>query len=595
MLAARIPFQPLRLTQVLVLVAVWPSIVAAQPVERPSAPKLLPVDTLVYARVADMPDLIARFQETMLGRISQDEQVRPLLNHLWGSAIKAAEQLEEQLGASLQDLVAIPQGEVCLAVVAPPEGRPAVVLLLDAKDRMPVVQRIIDRMESRLLEDGAVGSIERVNETELVVHQLPGNRQRQVVYVQRDGTLLVCTDLSVAQAMIAAWDGEGPATLADNADFTAIMRRCSEEDAAPQITFFVDAVELTRRIGRGSLPGQTLIALLPALGLDGVRGIGGSIAFAPAQYDSLAHLHLLLDSPRKGIPEMLALGSGDLTPESWVPADAVTYTSLHWDIPTSYAALNSLYDAIRGQGALQRDMDRRLSDPLGIDFREDFLEALTGRMTHVGWMVKPARLNSRGNLVGLELKDAAAFRATWLRVTEKFQNQLQRKALASTEYWEFAVRQPSPDEAQRPLLRRPDPAVAIVGDYLLISDSTDLLRHAIATKGEASASLAEELDFKLIASKIRSQNGGENPGVLSFNRPEESLRLVYELAAAETTRERLASQAENNRLFGALDSALRETQLPPFSVLARYLAPGGSLLTNDETGLHYTRFTLRRK
>ena len=38
-----------------------------------------------------------------------------------------------------------------------------------------------------------------------------------------------------------------------------------------------------------------------------------------------------------------------------------------------------------------------------------------------------------------------------------------------------------------------------------------------------------------------------------------------------------------------------EQPLPPFAVLQRYLAPGGVTVTDDETGLHYTAFSLRRK
>ena len=144
-------------------------------------------------------------------------------------------------------------------------------------------------------------------------------------------------------------------------------------------------------------------------------------------------------------------------------------------------------------------------------------------------------------------------------------------------------------------MRRPDPAFALVGDYLLLTDSTDLLKHVIATKKDGSQALASQLEFKLIASKIRRQPGGEKPGLLSFTRPEEGMRLLYDLATSETTRERLASGAEGNQALGALDKALRDHPLPPFAVIAKYLAPGGSLLTNDETGFHFTSFTLRRE
>jgi hypothetical protein len=427
------------------------------------------------------------------------------------------------------------------------------------------------------------------------VHELPGERRREIAYLQREGTLIVSTNTAVLKSMLDAWDGRPASKLAENSNFTAIMKRCTgDEDEPPQLTFFVDALEITKRIARGNLTGQTLIALLPALGLDGIQGFGGSIALATEQYDSVAHIHLLLDNPRKGVVEMLALRGGDLTPESWVPTDAVSYASLNWDFQVSYNALRTLYDAIRGDGALDRDVERRLSEPLGIEFEKELLAELDGRVTMVSWMVKPARLNSRANLLGLRLKDPKTFRKTWGKVIEQFPDQLERKNFAGNDYWQIRTPEPPADRPERPLLRRPDPVIAIVGDYLLLTDSSELLRHAMTTKGN-SGSLAGELDFKLIASKIRRQNGGENPGMISFNRPEESMRLLYELATSEVARQRLQSQAETNAFFGALDGALKDNPLPPFAAIARYLAPGGSLITNDATGFHYTSFVLRRR
>jgi hypothetical protein len=327
MLAARVPFAVLGL--VLMSGPVW--------AQRPTAPRLLPKETLVYLRVADMPELIERFQDTSAGRIIQDEQVRPLLDHLWGSLLDATQELEAQLGVPLQDLLSIPQGETCLALVAPETGFPAVVLLMDAGDRMPVIDKILDQAEFALFQQGAQRIVQDIDGTEMVVNELPGGRRREMAVVQRDGTLLLGSNSTVIQSMVEAWNGRSEPRLADNTDFTAIMKRCmGDEDEQPQVTLFVDALELTKRIARGSLPGQTLIALLPALGLDGIRGFGGSFALATEQYDNVTHAHLLLASPRKGIIEMLALRGADLTPEPWVPSDAVSYTSLNWDFDTSY-------------------------------------------------------------------------------------------------------------------------------------------------------------------------------------------------------------------------------------------------------------------
>jgi hypothetical protein len=79
------------------------------------------------------------------------------------------------------------------------------------------------------------------------------------------------------------------------------------------------------------------------------------------------------------------------------------------------------------------------------------------------------------------------------------------------------------------------------------------------------------------------------------------MKLLYELATSDNTKKNLARQAENNPsplgkdFFKRLDDTLKEHPLPPFKVLAKYLAPAGAMMTQDETGFHYMSFALKRK
>ena len=82
---------------------------------------------------------------------------------------------------------------------------------------------------------------------------------------------------------------------------------------------------------------------------------------------------------------------------------------------------------------------------------------------------------------------------------------------------------------------------------------------------------------------------------ITFNRPEEGMRFLYDLATGDEARGALSSRAGDNNFLQSVDSALKENPLPPFAVLSKYLAPGGGLVTNDETGFHYLGFTLKRK
>ncbi|MFW6171080.1 MAG: hypothetical protein ACODAD_11365 [Planctomycetota bacterium] len=83
----------------------------------------------------------------------------------------------------------------------------------------------------------------------------------------------------------------------------------------------------------------------------------------------------------------------------------------------------------------------------------------------------------------------------------------------------------------------------------------------------------EQLDFRLIASRIEQQLAAGEPAMIRFQRPEESMRSFYELATSPTTRRRLNEVAQENRVLRILNDAFRENPLPPFSAIAKYLTP----------------------
>jgi hypothetical protein len=115
--------------------------------ERPPAPKLLPERTLAVLRITDVPLLRERFRETALGRISQDEEVKPLVSQLYASAQELWKEIEDRVGLPLDQLLQIPQGEVAIAFVAPPEQRAAVVAILDVKDQLPQAKKLLEKGE----------------------------------------------------------------------------------------------------------------------------------------------------------------------------------------------------------------------------------------------------------------------------------------------------------------------------------------------------------------------------------------------------------------------------------------------------------------
>ncbi len=588
-------------SMVLATVAVFCSISIAQSngaeTARPGAPHLLPSETLAYIRIANVPELVEKFQQTAMGRIVADEQVKPLISDLYGSAIEAFATLEDRVGVPLHELLAIPQGEACIAIVPPTEGRPEVVAFFDVGDQLFAAEQVLESAEAELAKQGATRTVMTANETEVIIHELPGDENRRVAYFVREGTIGFSSNEHVLAQVIGVWDGDEVESLADNRTFTAIMKRSvGFKDEPPQITWFANPIALAKRVTRGNFSAQAGISLLTGLGFDGVKAVGGSLVMATDEFDGIFHIHVMLSNPRNGALKMIAFESGEVSPEPWVPKDAASYTSLNWNIEKTYTELTTLYDKFRGEEAFQEQVIGGVSKRLEIDLEQDVIEGLEGRATMVTWMQRPARINSQSTLVAFKLKDPDKSRAVLEHVAEKLGERFEQKTYGASTYYSIVRRnrrrdnnQPSPE-----LVRIPSPSIMVLGDYLMITDSEKLLEQVVITKSDASLSLGNELDFKLIANKIQRLEGDTKAGMISFNRPEEGFRAMYELATANTTRSRLSSAAENNGVFRAFDNALTNNPLPPFAVLARYLAPGGALVTDDETGIHYTAFTLKR-
>ncbi|QDU26943.1 hypothetical protein ETAA8_20270 [Anatilimnocola aggregata] len=561
--------------------------------QRPVAPKLLPEQTLGYFRILDTPQLIERFRETSLGRMGADEQIKPLVSEFYAALQELWGNIEDRVGLPLDQVLSVPQGEICIAFISVPEGPTGLVIIIDVKDRLLNARKLLEKGEIFAAENQITKTTEKLDgyDIHLFANQ---NGRTQAVQLERDGTIVITSGKNVMKLLLDAWDGKLEKTLADNDRFNTIMNRCQgTPDDPPQLTYFVDPVQIAKIAARGNFAAQTGLALLPVLGVDGIKGVGGSLIFSSGEFDSVSHIHLLLESPRSGVVEMLALGSGDTAPEPWVPADSMNYNTLHWKFGDTYRLGAKLYNSLMAEGAAEAEVKTRVQEWVGLDFETEILPAMEGRVSHVAWIEKPIKLNSQANILGIKLRDVKAFQPTFDKLREKFKENLEEKAYAGVTY--YAIKTPPPANEPPANLRRPDPCIATLGDYLILTDSSQAIQQAIITHSQPGTSLAAELDYKLIASKIRRQNGGETPGLVRFTRPEVGMKLLYDLAQSEDTQGMLSRQAESNQFFGRLEKAMKDNPLPPFSVIARYFAPGGAMIVNDETGFHYTDFTLKRK
>ncbi len=570
----------------------WAVLPGTAVADRPATIRLLPKETLAFGSVADAKTLVERFNATNFGRMLQEPQIRPLFEQLYGNLRGEMAGLEDRLGVTLDEMLALPSGELAVALFKPADGPISVVGFIEVKDQYATAKKLLDQLDAELVAQGLQFREERVGDTRITVYQF---RRQQLAYFDRDGVLVVGSHVSALQEVLAAWDRAPEECLADNRSYATIRSKSlGSKDEPPQVTWYVDPLGLVKAIVPAEGANAFALALLRPLGVEGIRAAGGSLTMATDKFDFIGQVHLLLAEPREGVLDLFAFTGGSTTPESWVPADAASYTTLNYDFKETYDRLKSLVDGFTGEGTT-RSQAQSLFNRLGINLEEDLLPELDNRVSMASFVQRPVTLNSQATLVGLRIKDGARFRKLLERVAEQFPDNLESDSYAAVKYYRITgLNRPRRLLAQQENMPQPTPALAVVGNELLFSDRAEALEKAIASSRIQGAKLGDAIDFKLITSQAESLAGEGRMCMLSFNRPEEGFRMMYDLATAEQNRDLLSRGAENNRGLRYVDQALRDNPLPSFESLRKYMAPAGAVLIDDNTGLHYISFTLRR-
>ncbi len=572
--------------------------------ERPNAARIISDQTFAFLRVADTQDFIAKLEQTSIGKAANDPQMQPFINGIWQTLKQSAANAEERSGLTLEEILSIPQGELAIGVVAMQEGNPGVLILCDLGEDTRVVERVLSLLETVAGNDGAL--IERNKHKDAEITLIRGNNGPLAVCIH-ENTLLLSNRIEAVEDSLDNWSGEREDSLASDDRFSTIVSASrGTKDEPAQMIWYVNPIDGLRTVTRDQPGGGYVMGFLPVLGLDGIKAIGGSNIFATEDFDSIGHLHIMLERPRTGVIEMIALKNASTDPEVWVPEDVTNYMTSNWDVEKSYGALENLYDSIFGEGKLAEDIDRRINQRTGIDFKTEVLDNLEGKFTLVQWYEPPARINSQATFIAAKVKDRAAMQRTIDRIVEslpRLNDIVEKKNFGDATYYSANVgNAPIPEDVPEDRRRRmenrralrPEPCFGLIGDFLFFADRPGIVEHIAMTHGGDIPRLADDLSFKLVLNQLQEQAGERKLAMVSFARPEESLRMIYELVQADSTRNFISQRAERNDFFNNLQGNLEANPLPDFNVISKYLAPSGSIMVDDETGLHWVGFTLKR-
>jgi hypothetical protein len=568
--------------------------------QRPSAPRLLPNKTLAYLRIDDTRDLKAKMGETGMGKMMADPQIAPILGTFYSTFVGQLQGMQDAIGLNLDELLSVPNGELAVAVVAT-KTEPAFVIMLEAGEEMPALEVLLDRGRQAAENNG--GSYAEKEVGKISIRSLGGGGRRGgdgLHYFIDSGVMVGSNRADYAEQLAMIWTGNGidHKPLADNRDFTTIMSRCvGTEGERPQISFFVDPLAIVREAGKNSGGSIALLAGLKTFGVDGIKGVGGSAIIAPNEFDSIIHGHLLLNANRQGIMKVLRPKAGPTVPENWVSEQVNSYFTANWEIEKTFNAIENLIDTFAGEGTVENRFVKEANKNLDIDFRNDIIAQVDDRLTLVQLIVPPKKINSQANVYAIHVKNPSRMKTEVLpKIVEKIKStggpEMKSKLFGDATIYYLDIQVPNAEERN---IRIPSPCFCILEDQFVASDSLQALEEVVKFNSSGDGLLSDSIEFKLVQDRIKAQLKNSEMSILAYQRPEEAMRLMYDLATDPNNIDNLERIAENNPFLLSLITAVRSKKLPPFEVFAKYLAPGGAFIVDEENGIHYTGFSMRRE
>ena len=578
--------------------------VFAQDEQRPSSEELLPETTVAYVQLYNFREFMEKLADTNGGRLLADENVGPLANDLLKTAKEAYTEIEDRVGLSLEEIRELPAGEMCFAVIAPRRKKPAFVFIIDTDDESAVVEKALQR--GRDLAEEADIELE-IEETDDVTFEKFVVDGQDVMMFRKAGSVVIGTDLDEMNAIVDRWMGrevEKVKPLKENRKFITIMNRCrGTKDLPNDFRFFVDPISLVKSATRGNAGAQLALNFLPILGLDGFLGVGGSMIIDEMDFESVAHMHILLSNPRAGIFEMLALKPGEYEPQPWVPNNAGSYVSASLDTKKMFSELEKMYDSFSGDGAMNEEIEDEINSELGIDFYEDIIENVSGRMTYVQWVGDDAvAINGQTNAIAFGVNDTDAIMEIVDIFLERVRDEDGDESIEELEYKGVTYWQ-QPNEAAEEareriaeggaptgVVRVPQPAFVMLEDSLIIVDNPDFLKRAIDTARGKEDSLYNDEQFQTVTDQITKLLGTDLPGAIMYNRPAEAIRMMLKVAKDDDAREFLEEMGEDNKYVQMILAAFEDNPLPDFDDISHYFPPSGGFMTNDDTGYHMLFF-----
>jgi hypothetical protein len=608
----------------------------------------LPTTTKGYVSVADPAEFEARWKQTQLGQMFDDELMQPFTESLRKQFQDKYRAVEDKLGVIWDDLEGVPAGELSLSLIERPGKDAALAITIDVTGHAQQADSLMAAVEKRFAARGGRKESANSRGTALTIFTVPlaaGSPPQQTVYFIKDNVLCGIDDRAEADAILSRFTGNPADNLRSVPAYVATMNRCRQQAGTlePEARWFVEPFGFvfaarTLQKSNGRPNEQDIAKILSENGFDAIQGAGGyfnqlveghieflqrASIFAPPvpgrEHDPLrwnASMRMLQLPNRAGYE-----------PPSWVPRMSANYTTLQLEIDKAFDHVGPLFDALQEhKDAWANTLEGWEIDPYGpkVNVRQEIIANLGQRISVVADYDVPISVGSERSVFAIEVTNERALAESLAKWMTK-EPEVERRDVGPFVIWERVPQQVAVDRPQidvpgfTPLTSEPEQAeaadeedrdsvlpnsaVCVALGHLMMASDIDYLREILEGFAHRER-LASSADYQQIVETMNRVAPGERSG-WSFGRTDEELRPTFELLRQGNMPEAETMLAKflNNLLTTKVErdegvvrkQRIDGSALPNFEAVRRYLGPAGRVLQSERDGWFFTAALLNKQ
>lgn len=540
----------------------------------------LPADTLAMGRISNVSAFLEQWDASSFGAQMDD----PAFAEFFDSVARRFSGINDGLGIGIIELIQRVDGEVSFAAVPDTEIGVSLVAVAEFADS-EAAEGFIGDLTAELRREKADPTVMQTDSATL--HSWRRDRQRtfsNLNYFVSDQAVIFSDRLQTLAETANRGTGNGGNTLADNADFRHVMDRVIAGGNPSGANWYADpsgVVNAAVSAGMGTIAGagqaaveNQLTDMVSALGLDQVRGLGGSFWLGQGGVDSVSTTYGYIETPVEGLLQALKLPATSQRPPDWVKDDVSIYAQMNWGVDQLLDAVERAVDQRQGEGSFDK-MIGSTQVGQGEWSYGDLADRLIGPVHVAAEIPQGAQeLTRQRALFGLGIRDAAEFGEL---IDELARNGgAEVSEVDGSRVYEY--------EAELPLafagLPAPSLAVTVTDDAILFSPNGAYLRETLKSQA-TKRPLADSPDYQQVAAQFP-----ERTSMISYQRQDSRLEGLY-----EQLRSGLLEAGALPGLTGQMFN-FDFSKLPPFPEMSRYLQTTGSFIVPQEDGFRMVSFAL---